>query len=362
MSFETPAPARLVNVQALRGIAALLVVFSHLLIIERKYSPDQFLDTWMSFGQVGVDLFFVISGFIMVHVARNMQRGTKAALEFIFARITRVYPLYWLVSLAVLILWLGRPDIVFSNFKTEPNIIKSFLLYPGSRDPLLAVGWTLIHEIGFYLVFALALLLKPKYLLPYLLGWAGIIILGQWANLGANLGAELGSFGPVRGLLFSPLTYEFLAGALAGWVFHKSNAKFALPSLLLGLALWAAALYVLISADHSMIESHMGRVIHFSLPSTLTVYGLAGLKTNMPKCTQTLGDWSYSLYLTHVLSLTLFGRIWGKFASTSIWDNIPALIMMTIASIVVAGLTYKLTEKPMLIGAKFLRRRFFPPT
>jgi len=354
MSFETPPPNRLANIQSLRGIAALLVVFSHLLVIENKYSPDQFLGSWMSFGQIGVDLFFVISGFIMVHVAGNMRRGGKPALEFLFARIARIYPLYWLVSAALLVVWLVRPDMVFSGFKTDPDIIKSFLLYPDSRDPLLAVGWTLIHEVGFYLVFALALLLKPKWLLPFLLGWAGLVGLGQWA--------ELGAFGPVRKLLFSPLTYEFLAGALAGWVFHKWNAKFARTSLIIGLILWVVTLYVLISAGHSMIDSPMGRVIHFALPATLCVYGLAGIKTNIPKCTQTLGDWSYSLYLTHILSLTLFGRIWHKFTTDSIWDNILALLILTIASITVAGLTYKLAEKPMLLGAKSLRGRFFPPT
>jgi len=357
MSFETPAPNRFANVQSLRGIAALLVVLAHLLVVESKYSPDQFLGTWMSFGQVGVDLFFVISGFIMVHVANNMQRpkninGTSS-LEFLFARMSRVYPLYWLVSAAVFIAWLVRPDMVFSSFNSEPDIVKSFLLYPDTRDPLLAVGWTLIHEIGFYLVFALALLLKPKWLLPFLLVWAGIIGLGQY--IGVN------THSPVSALLFSPLTYEFLAGALAGWVFHKSGAKFAVTSLLLGLVLWAAALYVLISTGHNMTVSHWGRAVHFALPATLTVYGLAGLKIDMPKCTQTLGDWSYSLYLTHVVSLTLFGRIWQTFASDSKWDNSLALVLMTIASIAVAGLTYKLAEKPMLNAAKTLRRRLFPP-
>ncbi len=354
MSFETPAPAnRLANIQSLRGIAALLVVFSHLMVIERKYSPDQLLGSWADYGQVGVDLFFVISGFIMVHVAMKMRRGGKAVLEFLFARMTRVYPLYWLVSAAVLMVWLVRPDMVFSSFKTEPNIIKSFLLYPDTRDPLLAVGWTLIHEIGFYLVFVLALLLKPKWLLPFLLLWAGIVGLGQY--IGVN------SHSPLIALLFSPLTYEFLAGALAGWIFHKCKAKFAFASLVLGLLLWALGLYVLITAGHSMIESHMGRVVHFALPATLTVYGLAGIKTNLPKWSQILGDWSYALYLTHILSLTIFGRIWHRFAQDSLWDNIPALLIMTIASIMVAGLSYKLAEKPMLMAAKNLRRRLFPP-
>jgi len=355
MSFETPEPGgRLGNIQALRGIAALLVVFAHLLIIERKYSPDQILGEYMGFGLAGVDLFFVISGFIMVHVAAHSKRGPRPVLDFLFARITRIYPLYWLVSAALVVIWVWRPELVFSSVSQAPDMLKSFALYPDTRPPLLVIGWTLVHEMGFYLVFALVLLLKPKWLLPFLGLWALVLAAGQFYGLDTA--------GPVRAILFSPLSYEFLAGALAGWIFHKSKAKFAAATLIVGLILWAVTLYVLISAGHVMIESPMGRAIHFALPATLVVYGLAGLKTNMPKWSQTLGDWSYALYLTHILSLSLFGRIWAKFAAQGKWDNLPALILMTLASIAVAGLTYKLAEKPMLLVAKALRRRIFPPS
>jgi len=352
MSFETPPPdSRLGNIQALRGIAALLVVFAHLLIIERKYSPDQILGDYMGFGLTGVDLFFVISGFIMVHVAARSKRGVRPVLDFLFARITRIYPLYWLVSAALVAVWFWRPELVFFSVSQAPDMLKSFALYPDTRPPLLVIGWTLIHEMGFYLVFALALLLKPKWLLPFLGLWALMLVGGQYIGLDTA--------GPVRAILFSPLSYEFLTGALAGWIFHKTKAKFAAATLVLGLLLWAVTLYVLTSAGHTMIESHMGRAIHFALPATLVVYGLAGLQTNMPKWSQTLGDWSYALYLTHILSLSLFGRIWAKFASAEKWDNFPALIIMTIASIAVAGLAYKLAEKPMLGAAKLLRKRLF---
>ncbi len=354
MSFETPPPAsRLGNIQSLRGIAALLVVFAHLLIIEQKYSPDQILGDYMGFGLSGVDLFFVISGFIMVHVAARSRRGLRPVLDFLFARITRIYPLYWLVSATLVLIWLWRPEMVFSSVSQAPDMLKSFALYPDTRPPLLVVGWTLVHEMGFYLVFALALLLKPKWLLPFLGLWALGLTIGQFYGLDTA--------GPVRAIVFSPLSYEFLAGALAGWIFHKTRAKFAAAALLAGLVLWAVTLYVLISAGHVMIESHMGRAIHFALPATLVVYGLAGLKTTLPKWSQTLGDWSYALYLTHILSLSLFGRIWARFAGDSIWDNLPVLILMTLASIAIAGLAYRLTEKPMLHAAKSLRRRIFPP-
>lgn len=351
MSIETPVQAtRLDNIQSLRGLAALLVVVSHLFIIEQKYSPDQIFGKWAELGMIGVDLFFAISGFIMVHIAWTSRRGIPAATEFLFARITRIYPLYWLISFAVLAVYLWRPDMIFSGYSTEPNILKSFALFPDVRDPLLAVGWTLIHEMGFYLVFVIALFLKPRWTFPFLLIWTLIIGIGQ------KFALEVHS--PVAKVLFSPLTYEFLAGAFAGLAFHRFEGKFGRLTLLLSILLWGGTLAMLITTENFMIDSHLGRAIHFALPSALLVYGLASLKT-FPKFTQTLGDWSYALYLTHILSLSLLGRIWHILAQDGIVDNWLALPVLTLGSICVAGLVYKLAEQPMLRIARHARTKLF---
>ena len=89
------------HVQALRGVAAFLVMLAHLYDSELKYSPDQLLGRWTIYGNAGVDLFFLISGFIMVYVTSNRDRGVKPAFEFLFSRACRIYPLYWIVTLAV---------------------------------------------------------------------------------------------------------------------------------------------------------------------------------------------------------------------------------------------------------------------
>jgi len=128
---------RLDHIQALRGIAALMVVVSHLLIIERKYSVDQILGDWAIYGMAGVDLFFVISGFIMVYVMWDRPRGPKAAGEFLWGRASRIYPLYWVVSLVLFALWLVRPDMVFSSIDAPPDIVKSFALFPDDREPMI---------------------------------------------------------------------------------------------------------------------------------------------------------------------------------------------------------------------------------
>ena len=131
MSIETPPPTeRLGNIQSLRGLAALMVVFSYLLVMEGKYAAHGLLGAWAHLGLAGVDIFFAISGFIMVYVAMRMGQGPKAWAEFLFARITRIYPLYWLISFAVLMVFLLRPDLVFSSVGGQPDIIKYYTQIP----------------------------------------------------------------------------------------------------------------------------------------------------------------------------------------------------------------------------------------
>ena len=352
MSIETPQHRQhLGNIQALRGVAALLVVIAHLYIIEQKYSPDALLNSFAKFGTVGVDLFFVISGFIMVHVAIGFKRGIGASAEFLFARMTRIYPLYWLISLPLLVIYLWRPDLVFSSYATAPNFLKSFLLFPDTRIPLLGVGWTLIHEMGFYLVFAFALLLKSKWLTPFLCVWFGALIIGQ------QLGYD--KFGPVLTILFSPLSFEFIAGAFSGILFHKYNGAFARISLILAAIFWILPIILLGLSVQGMTEIPYDRAVYFALPCALTVYGLASIKFKLPACSQTLGDWSYALYLTHVLSLTVMGRIWHRFTQHGLLDNVFALILIVIGSIFVAGCVHKLAEQPMLNFTKKVKARLF---
>ncbi|PHR61709.1 MAG: hypothetical protein COA43_02985 [Robiginitomaculum sp.] len=352
MSIETPQQRQhLGNIQALRGIAALLVVISHLYIIEQKYSPDTLLNSFASFGMVGVDLFFVISGFIMIHVAIGCKRGLGASTEFLFARITRIYPLYWLISLPLFVLYLWRPDMVFSSVSTAPNFLKSFLLYPDTRIPLLGVGWTLIHEMGFYIVFAFALVFKRKWLVPFMLIWFGALIIGQ------QLGYD--KLGPVRAILFSPLSFEFIGGAVAGIFYHKYQGGFARTSLILAAILWILPIILLSLSVQGMTEVPYDRALYFTLPCALTVYGLASIKSKLPLYSQTLGDWSYALYLTHVLSLTVMGRIWHKFTQDGLIDNVLVLILMVVGSIFVAGCVHKLAEQPMLKITKRFRARLF---
>ena len=106
MNMQKMLPGKIYNIQSLRGIAAFLVLLSHLYTMEKNIWGDQILSSAFRMGMSGVDLFFVISGFIMVYVTRNWNGGELYRIrEFLFARITRIYPLYWFVSLITLALY-----------------------------------------------------------------------------------------------------------------------------------------------------------------------------------------------------------------------------------------------------------------
>src|SRR5687767_4316208 len=166
---------KLNSIQVLRGIAAMTVVASHLVPLERKYFGEQLLPHFFDLGVSGVDLFFVISGFVMVTVTRG-RRGGWRTLEFLYSRATRIYPTYWFYFFITLCVFLAMPHWVNASENHQADLWRSFFLFPGQHLPLVLVGWSLILELWFYVVFAGLLLLDERMRLPALAIWAVIIL------------------------------------------------------------------------------------------------------------------------------------------------------------------------------------------
>ncbi len=346
---------KILNIQGLRGIAVLLVVLFHLVTIEQKFGGSRtILPDFFQFGMFGVDLFFVISGFVMVTVTRGKFRRPCKALTFLYHRATRIYPLYWFYSLLVLAVYLYNPAMVNSSQGSQVNILASFLLLPQAKLPLLMVGWTLVHEMYFYLVFFLLLFLPGKYLLPGLATWAVAILLFQ------SQAAASGS--PPLVLVTHPLTLEFIGGCLVAMLTAREKS----PPLHPGLALTAGLLIlvgaVLLFMYHWQITGAMeplgwNRILLLGLPALLLVYLAVKAEQQqltLPGSLCRVGDFSYSIYLSHVLSLNLLGKIWALFAVDSIIDNILVLPFMVLAVIAVGAASYLTIERPMIILSRKL--------
>lgn len=384
---------KLHSVQMLRALAALLVLGFHIRAVQAGALADltgepRTFAAWpiLENGYAGVDLFFVISGFIMVLVTGQGQRGPAASGIFLLSRSVRIYPIWWLFAGAMTAYLLvtygalntgdgGWSDIAASASVPE-YLVKSFLLLPQETYPVLAVGWTLVHEMYFYAVFAVTLLFARRWLWIFLLAWAGLVIGFSLAGFSGPLAVSIPS------LMFHPMTLEFIAGAFAGLAVC-SGRRFA-PVLLALLAVaWLIAVFIftlpaeqtgaleggwiaiqghqfsLVSGENwSTFVLEWGRVLVFGPPCALLVYALASLEVEgqmaVPGALSVLGDWSYALYLSHILVLVAIARVLPELA-VSPWFALLAVP----AALAVAGLTYTLVERPLMAIFTAWRRSAF---
>lgn len=334
----------------------MVVVITHLRVFESKYDPGVVLAPHvLDFGQAGVDLFFVISGFIMVTISTGRFGIRGEARRFLWQRCVRVYPIYWVYAFAVLAVFLVHPGWVNSEHGA-PNLLRSFLLLPQRNLPLLLVAWTLVYEMFFYLVFAVVLRwVRPRRLLVALLGWAAVTTLG--ALVLAPTPQE-----PVLFLVFSPLILEFIGGCLVAL-----SARAALggrAGAMLALGGLAALIASTVALDWSGAEfPSLGwpRVFLYGLPAACLVAGVirleaAGWRRLFPRPLVLVGDASYSLYLSHILVIAVVGRIWvGYLAGPLALNHIVALVCVFIATIAAGIVGFRLIEAPMHMA--FRRRR-----
>ena len=355
-----PLPKQLHTVQALRGLAALLVLVLHIAGMQRGIlgiEKAQGFDGFWNRGFSGVDLFFVISGFIMVYVTRDLPAGLSSAMRFIKARFIRIYPLWWFYAgLMALIYFLifgipARPEYAAEAGGVWPYMIKSFLLLPQQVLPVIDVGWTLTYEMYYYFIMA-AILLMPRRALPYaLMLWAAQILAFQYLTFDH----------PALKIMKSPLSLEFIGGAFMALLVLRGVIIWPRLILLIGGACFCAGL--MLPDVSSVMWKGWGRVIIFGLPSLAIIYALVSLERvrglQPPRALIALGDWSYSLYLGHIIILLVMKNIWEilerigmpamfKLSASGLWDNIAFAIASIGAAIFAAMLSYILVERPII--------------
>lgn len=340
------------NLQVLRGVAALLVFVLHSMFIEQKYGRGvQVIGAVGWLGSIAVDLFFALSGFIMISITAGRFQNRAYAVRFGLERIFRVYPTYWVISLPVLVLYLLRPDMVNSAQGGKVNLLESFLLLPQSILPLLAVGWTLVHEMYFYLVFALAVgLLPERWRLHLLIFWGGaILVSGLFRN-------------PDEGsvwlqLIADPLTLDFIAGGLVAlWSpsFVKNRVEWGWGLIFFGLALFVLLLWLVPIDLSAVFFDRWWRVGVCAVPCALIILGSVLIEQWRSQVSwlkgvfERLGDLSYSFYLLHLLVLSAAGKVWLIFIPSAPWSAFLVYVVTFVFCVVFANLSYRYIEMPTL--------------
>ena len=349
------------SIQALRGIAVIGVVVFHSLSIEQKYSGgDLLLPEFLRLGQSGVDLFFVISGFIMVNVTTGRFARSGEVMRFLWGRLTRIYPTYWFYFFLTAAIFLIKPNWVNSSQGHQVQFISSFLLLPGNQLPLVMVAWSLIHELWFYLVFAILLNFHERLLLPSLFLWGVLVTI-------INLLFDITDFSVGVHIVLHPYSLEFVIGALVAiFISKKRVPETSARSAVLIIALFlSVGIPIVYAFDVLEQESIILRVGVMGTLYGLLVFSIVTLekssKLTVPKSLQFIGDISYTVYLSHLLILSAIGRLWlvASPAPHSLLDNMLACLIMLAAVVGYGWLGYRLVEKPILQVSHRLRARWF---
>lgn len=282
----------LLNVQALRGLAAFLVVFVHLAKLAQLAGLDPGVTV---FGNSGVDVFFVISGLIMVVTTSGRKQTPQG---FLRNRATRIVPLYWTITFAVFAIALLAPSLLQSTTADPVELAKSLTFIPyaradGAMHPVVFVGWTLNYEMAFYLVFAVGLLLPNR-----LAGLgASIAVLAAAALAGQVFHPQ----NPILGFYTAPMICEFGAGMLLGALLVRDRLPKAPPWGWPAVGVGVTALAVMLAGP--WLWPHADRALMFGVPAVVIVASAlvaerAGLKLSAG-WVQLVGAASYSTYLTH---------------------------------------------------------------
>jgi peptidoglycan/LPS O-acetylase OafA/YrhL len=350
---------KLESIQALRGIAVLGVIAFHAMTIERKYSGgDQLLPGLLEFGQTGVDLFFVISGFVMVTVTRG-RGGRGDTGRFLWSRFSRIYPTYWFYYFLTAAVFLVRPGWVNAAQGHQVDLLTSFLLLPDVHLPLVMVAWSLIHELWFYLVFAVLLQFREGLLPHLLLLWAAAIF-------AANTLLPPPATPGIAAIIRHPFSLQFIAGAGAALLLYRQAPPrrerwtILLPAVLLLPPAFALAYHLEVVATMGLL-----RAATFGTLYAMLVYGAAARERSgswsLPPLLVACGNMSYTLYLSHILVLSAVGRLWRSAAPNpaGLVDNGVVLAAMLVAVTGCGWLAYRLVERPALALAQRLRQRWF---
>lgn len=348
--------ARLENIQALRGVASLMVLVAHVKGAEIDFGgAGVLLPHWPFMGVVGVDLFFLISGFVMTHVALSGERGASPARRFLFNRAARIYPVYWAATLLLMLLYAGK-HAFFAEPTPFPNPVETFLLVPDDRYPLVPVGGTLVHEMYFYVVFALFVFWRGANVAMFLGAWALVVA--------AALGLGVFDANAWTKVVFNPLTFEFIAGAFVALAVRRGIVCFAAPALVAGAllfgietAFYANELYPTVMGEFAR------RALLFTPPFALMLYGAAALEKTSgmlaPRWLRKTGDASYSLYLIHVPVFLVIGKLTSIAIPEGRFDNF-ALVAAFPASALAAGFAlHHFVERPLLHASKKFGDRMF---
>ena len=350
---------KFLSLQILRAAASTLVLLGHTRGLIGHHFDSTPFPSLFERGDRGVDLFFVLSGFIMTHVHFGDIGKPERYSGYLYSRVTRIYPFVWIVSVGAVVIYLaGFDPSKLGKLELWP-LVDSVMLLPQSGDALVGVTWTLKYEIFFYAIFGL-LILSRQIGLVVLIGWQAAILFLALARV------------PTESLwayYLRDIALEFGVGCLAALVVRRqarspngSAPVWSTLALLIGCASFLAIMQAEASAPE--IVAGAPRFLTYGLSAGLIIVGCCLLERRgvlpTPKALIFLGDASFAIYLVHFAAISLALAVVARLHVQHFGDAAGSGLA---AFGVAAGLSfYILVERPISrqFGARRRRLRRYP--
>ena len=336
------------GVQALRFFAAFLVVLTH----STFYASERLLPGvgfWPD-GATGVNIFFVISGFVMVVSTTELRGRADGWRIFAWRRLIRIVPMYWIATTLKLIALILIPAAVLHSQLDVFHIVSSYLFIPtvnveGEFKPFLAVGWTLYFEMFFYALFALALYLRAN--LYYFVGTVLVAFASMSMFRTAGLAATM---------FFDPIVLQFFFGMLVAATIWRTPTLNRISKRHPGFpAALSVCGVVLLLAPFQV--PNVPDAFRTGLPATMIVLGVVllepHLKGRLPKTLLLLGDASYVLYLFHPLIAPIVPTVFQKADILNFW---ACVLVSSALAIFACAVIHIVIERPLTQQLRSLTR------
>ncbi|KJZ19622.1 hypothetical protein TW80_01580 [Loktanella sp. S4079] len=335
---------RLESLQVLRAVAALMVVAFHMNIFILPETLN-IGTAWagLNMGYAGVEVFFVLSGFIMFYRHGDEMGQGSRLWPYLYARFARIFPVFWVVLGVVIALRFA----VYDSLPTLKSLLISMSMLPIFDQHIIGVQWTLSFELMFYLVFAIGFVHRG----------IGRAVLALWFAICA-LKVLLGHSGELPTFFFSPYNLLFLFGMLAVSLWRYVGGFAA------ALAIGGAITFVGIGLTEALgvMTYHFAiRTILYGLAATAMVCGVVALEQqghwHAPKFTVFLGNASYAIYLVHITAMGAVAQVFKKLGIAELPLPIVATAVF-VAAVLIGCFAHLLLERPLIN----FTRRFRPKT
>lgn len=341
---------KLDSLQIVRAFAMLMVFFIHLdAFSTRIFNVPIFSGFFMPGGDAGVNIFFVLSGFIIFYVHKGDIGKKVNFFPYLIKRFSRIYPTYWVANLMIIPLHFLLPQFGQGYERQLNYIVSSLLLLPQPQAPIIHAAWSLSNEMFFYLMFSFLIIFSFKKIFPLLF----ILIAGSIFNMVYSLQGIVIFQDPFLNLVFSYHNFEFLLGCFSAYLVTKySFGREKIP-------LFIGSILIMTMIIIEKFYGDLGplRLFGYGIPAFLVLTALGSYeirnklkvpKILLPGILLLLGDASFSIYITHQLFISGIGRTLQSIGLINLIGPLPVIVIIGILTLLTGFVFHLKIEKPLL--------------